>query len=92
MWVDVAGSAELGLLSSAQVLADQLGHFEHAHLFLATEHGLEFVVCIDHAFVLIVLQTILLDIYPDLLHDLGTGQRFGADDGAECGVWVQRLH
>src|SRR5262245_15171241 len=42
--------------SLAQVLADQLGHVEHRHLRLAAEHGLQLVVGIDHALVVLVLQ------------------------------------
>ena len=52
------------------VLVDQFGHFEHAHLFLAVKDSLQLVIRVDHAFVLGVLQVVLLNVGPNLLGNL----------------------
>src|SRR5262245_16983866 len=65
-----AGCSEL-----LEVLVDQLGHLEHRYRALAAEHGLELVVGIDVATVLLVLQAVALDVGPDLLGDLGARHR-----------------
>jgi hypothetical protein len=60
-----------------QVLADQFGHLEHVGLRLAAEHGLEFVVGLDHPLVLRVLQIVLLDVCPEPLGDFGASAELG---------------
>src|SRR6478736_1639332 len=77
---------------SDEVLADQLGHVEHADLRLATEHGLEGVVGVDHAAVLLVLKTVLLDVHPELLGELRAGEGLFTNDQGELGVGGDRLH
>jgi hypothetical protein len=65
------------------VARDELGHLEHADLGLAAEDGLEGGIGVDHLPVLLVLETVLLDVVPELLGELRAGQRLGADDGGE---------
>ena len=55
------------------MLADQSGHLEHRDLSLA-ENGAELFVCVDHALVDLVLQTLGLDVSPQLADDLGARQ------------------
>src|SRR5262245_39861347 len=57
---------DCGLL---QVLAHQLGHREHVHGRLAAEDRLQLVIGVDLPLVLLVLQTVLLDVSPQLLGD-----------------------
>lgn len=54
---------------------DELGHFEHADLALAIENRSERVVGVDLSLLRFVLQTVLLDVVPELLGQFGTGQR-----------------
>ena len=68
---------------------DQLRHLEHADLALAIEDGPERVVRIDLRSLFLVLQTVLLDVVPEFLGELGTWQRFRTDD---CGKLVVGLH
>jgi len=74
------------------VPGDQLGHLEHADLGLAIEHGLQLVIGIDHGLHLLVLKTILLDVVPQFLGELGPGQRFAADNSGKNGVRSDRGH
>ena len=74
------------------MLADQLGHVEHAHLSLAVEDRLEGVVGIDHAAVLFVLEAILLNVDPEFLRHFRAGQRIGTNDKRELGIGSYRLH
>src|SRR5437867_473659 len=74
------------------VLADQLRHFEHRHLAPTSEHRAELVVCIDHAPFALVLQTIPLDVLPELLGDLGAGHRAAPNDGAEHCIGLHGSH
>ena len=80
------------IAKSGDVLADQLGHVEHADLSLAIEDDLHGGVGIDHALVLFVLKTVLLDISPELLGELCAGQWIGTDDGGKRGIRLNRLH
>src|SRR5687767_5351791 len=75
-----------------QMLADKLGHLEHVDLGLAAKHGLQRVVRLDHAFVLLVLQAVLLDVGPELLGDLGAWERLGANNFSQRGAWRNRPH
>ena len=45
---------------------DQLGHLEHADLALAIEDGAERVVSVDLGSLFLVLETVLLDVVPEL--------------------------
>jgi len=72
------------------VPGDELGHLEHRDLILAVEEGAELVVCLDIALILRVLEIVLLNVYPELLNDLGAGHRALPDDGLESGVELER--
>src|SRR5947209_2351946 len=52
-----------------EVLVDELRHLEHRDLALAAEDGLEVLVGVDLAAVLGVLETLPLDVRPQLLGD-----------------------
>jgi len=65
------------------VPGNELRHFEHADLGLAIEHGLQLVIAIDLRPDLLVLQTILLDVIPEFLGELGARQRLAANDSGE---------
>lgn len=67
-----------GLLDD--VTGDQLGHFKHRNLFLATEYDLESGVRIDHPPVGCVLQTIFLDVVPEFLGQFAPRNRSGTHD------------
>ena len=58
---------------------NQLGHLEHANLFLAIEHRFQVLVGIDEGFLFGVLQPVLADVGPELFRQFGPGQRFAAD-------------
>ena len=62
----------------------ELLHLEHGAAVLP-EYGLQLVVGNDRPLVGGVLQLVLADVIPDLGHDLGAGQRVGADDRSELG-------
>ena len=81
---------EVGKL--ADMSGDELGHLEHADLALAVEDGLERVVRIDHRSFFLILATVLLDVVPELLGELGTGKRFRADDCGKLFVGLHRSH
>src|SRR5579859_3103654 len=70
----------------AEVLIDQRRHLEHRHLFLSTEDLLQVVVGIDHALVLLVLQTIGFDVIPNLLGHFTARNRFASNDRREVGA------
>src|SRR5664280_1771090 len=74
------------------VTGNQLGHFEHADLGLAVKHGLQLVISIDLGLYLLVLQTVLLDVIPQFLGELGAGQRLAANNGGKDGVRGDRGH
>src|SRR6266511_1686792 len=74
------------------MLADHLGHVEHRDLTLAAEDRAELVIGIDGAAVLGVLQTVPLDVLPELLGHLGPGNRRRAYHGGELRTWLHRLH
>src|SRR3954465_2001389 len=75
-----------------EVLAHQLGHLEHVDRRLAAEHGLQRVVGLDHALVLLVLEAVLLDVRPELLGDFGARHRLRADHFSELVARLNRLH
>ena len=61
------------LLGLTNMPGDELGHLEHADLALAIEDGPERIVRIDLSSFGLVLKTVLLDVVPKLLGELGTG-------------------
>ena len=75
-----------------KVLADELGHLEHIDDLLATEHNLERGVRIDIAFVLRILELVLLDVCPKLLDDFATRMRTFANHRSECLADLHRFH
>jgi len=54
------------------VFQHQLRHLEHADLLFA-EYSLQGCVCIDHRLHLFVLQSIFLDVLPELLGQFSAG-------------------
>ena len=66
----IARRGNAGLLEGnpdlAQMLRDEFGHLEHAHLALAIKYRPELVVGVDHDSFLFVLQTAPLDVCPKL--------------------------
>src|SRR6478736_3886097 len=78
--------------SLGNVTRDELRHLEHADLGLTTKDGLEGVIGIDLRADLLVLQTILLDVGPELLGELRAGQRGRAYDGSKFGVGCDGFH
>lgn len=63
------GLGKIDLLG--QIVRDELRHFEHRDLGFTTEDGLQLVIGIDLGPDLLVLETILLDVSPELLGELG---------------------
>jgi len=74
------------------VTGDQLGHLEHRDRLLTAKDGLQFVVSVDLGLGLFVLQTILLDVSPELLGELCARKRSGANDSGESRVGRDRFH
>ena len=68
---------------------DEFRHLEHAYLALAVEYRPERVVRVDHSSLFLVLTTVLLDVVPELLGELGTRDRLRTDN---CGQFVVGLH
>src|SRR6185436_5985344 len=56
------------------VAGDELGHLEHRDLALAAEHRLELVIGVDLRADLLVLETVLLDVSPELFGELRAGE------------------
>lgn len=75
-----------------QMIGDQFGHLKHADRSLSVKHGLKGRVGIDLAFVLLVLQAILLDVIPELAGELGAGKRLSADDRCQLGIGGHGFH
>ena len=76
----------------ANVSRDELGHLEHADLTLAVEYRSERFIGIDHGSLFLVLTTILLDVVPKLLGELGTWEWSRTNNGREFVVWLHRPH
>jgi hypothetical protein len=93
-----AGVSSFGIYSCAiarsglDVLRDELGHLEHGHLLLAAEDRLKLRISVDVRALLRILETILLDVVPELLRDLATRSRFVTHNGAESGIHVDGSH
>ena len=71
---------------------DELCHLEHADLALAVEDRSERIVGVDLGSLYLVLQTIFLDVVPELLGELGTWQRFRTNDSGELVVGLNGSH
>ncbi len=71
---------------------DEFRHLEHADLTLAIEDGLERVVSINHGPLFLILASVLLDVVPKLLRELGTRQRFRTNDRRKLVVGLDRSH
>ena len=84
-----AGTAIRGL---GDVARDEFRHLEHAHLALAVKNRPERIVGVDLSSLCLVLQTILLDVVPKLLGELGTRQRLRTNDSGELVVGLNGSH
>lgn len=62
------------------MFANQAGHFKHADLLLAKNLE-QFVIGIDIAFVLCVLQIVGFDVVPHFFDDFCAGQGSAANNG-----------
>src|SRR5687767_4346535 len=78
-------------LGITEVFVDEPRHLEHGDL-AAAEDGTEVLVGVDHAAVLIVLQTFPLDVLPELLRDFRAWHRRAAHHRGEIGARLHRLH
>ena len=58
------------------MLTDQSRHLEHGHDALALEHDLQDRVGVNVVLILLILETVLLDVSPELLGELGAGSGF----------------
>ena len=61
------------------VPGDEFRHLKHRNLLLAAKDRQKLLIGDDIALVLRVLKIVLLDVDPDLLHDLSAGHRAFAD-------------
>jgi hypothetical protein len=71
---------------------DELGHLEHAHLALAVKYRLECIVGVDLSSDFFILKTVLLDVVPELLGELGTWNWFRTNNGGEFIIGLHRPH
>ena len=71
---------------------DEFRHLEHGYLALAVEYRPEGFVRVDHGSLFLILTTILLDVVPKLLGELGTWQWFRTNNGGEFVVRLHRSH
>ena len=71
---------------------DELGHLEHVDLALAVKYRLERIVRVNLSSLFFVLKTVLLDVGPKLLGELGTGKRCRTDNSREFIVGLNRFH
>ena len=71
---------------------DELRHLEHGHFALAAEDNLQLRIGENVALVGWVLEIVLLDVFPEFLHDLPAGHRSLAGDLLEFRGEGHRLH
>jgi len=57
------------------MLTDQSRHLEHGHDALPVEHDLQGCVGVNVALIFLILETVLLDVSPELLGELGARER-----------------
>jgi len=74
------------------VPGDQLGHLEHADLTLAVENGTKRVIGINLGSLLFILTTVFLNVVPQFFRELGTRERFRANDGREFIIRLDGAH
>jgi hypothetical protein len=74
------------------VLEDQFGHFKHGDLRFASKQLLQGGISVDVALLVLVLETVLLDVGPDLLHHFGAGHGTTTDHSGQGGIWLHGLH
>src|ERR1022692_964296 len=60
---------------SAHMLTDQSRHLEHGHDAFPLEHDLQGRVGVNIALIFLILETVLLDVSPELLGELGARER-----------------
>src|SRR3989338_6900446 len=77
---------------SIYVSRNKFGHFKHANLFFTVEDGFERIICIDESSLLLILESVLLDILPELLGEFCAWEWFGANNCGEFIVWSYWLH
>lgn len=70
---------------------NQFGHFEHGNFLLAEDRH-KFVISENVSFVCWILKIILLDVFPNFLHNLSARHRCSAYDRTEVGGGSHRLH
>ena len=75
-----------------KMLRDELCHLEHIDDRLTAEDRLQSRICVDIALILRILEIVLLDIDPELLHDLRARHRALAHDLGEIGAYAHRFH
>src|ERR1700681_1086261 len=73
------------------MFVDESGHLEHGDL-AATEDRTEVLVSVDHAAVLRILETLPLDVLPELLRDFRARHRRAANYRGEIAARLHRLH
>ncbi len=71
---------------------DQLGHLEHRYLLFSSENHFQSSIGIDEGLFLFVLKFVFLDVIPELLSELATGDRGGSYDSCERVVGLHRFH
>jgi len=76
----------------AEILVGDLGQIEHGHLASPAEEWTKLLVRIDGPAVLGVLQTVPLDVRPELTDDLSPRHGAVTDHGSQFGAGLQRLH
>ena len=68
------------------MLANQASHLEHGHLHFP-EDFFELGICVDHALVDRILQLVLFNVNPQLLHNFSASQWVGTHNGCQRGAW-----
>ena len=76
---------------SAQVFIDQLCHLKHTDLLFAIKDFFKLVIGVDHALVLAVLQSVFVDIIPELIRNFLARNRLSANYGPQRSIGLQRL-
>src|SRR6187402_3565673 len=74
------------------MLAHNLCEVEHGNLALASEQHFQLCISVDVALVGLVLETVLLNVIPNLFDDLSAGKRLATDDVSKCSTWIERGH
>ena len=72
--------------------ANHFGHLEHVDLALAAENRLEDRVGPDHGTFVGILKIVFLDVVPELLGHLSSGEGFLAYDFRQRAIRLNRSH